>query len=206
MHDWTRVDAGIFHAFDLGWIPILKTALNVGLLPPDYYALAEQVAAVTELEKPIYQQWAVAIRHESNHRMIARIEILTPDNRANRHALRSFLDRAESALAQGIHLLLIDLYPSTSRDPRSIHGALWDRLFGGTVPALEKPLTLAAYTGGQTPTAYVEPVAVGDPLPDMPLFLTEEQYITVPMETTYCTAYAGMPRYYRTILESRNTP
>ncbi|HUY32276.1 MAG TPA: DUF4058 family protein [Pirellulales bacterium] len=44
IHDWTRVDAGIFHDFHLEWISTIKRALNQGLLPPEYYALAEQVA------------------------------------------------------------------------------------------------------------------------------------------------------------------
>jgi len=43
IHDWTRVNAGIFHDFHHGWIEELKRALNRGLLPPDYYALAEQI-------------------------------------------------------------------------------------------------------------------------------------------------------------------
>src|SRR5262245_42774900 len=45
VHDWTRVDAGIFHAFHHGWIEDISRALNRGLLPPDYYALPEQHAA-----------------------------------------------------------------------------------------------------------------------------------------------------------------
>jgi hypothetical protein len=45
IHDWSRVDAGIFHAFHHGWITEIARALNRGLLPPDYYALPEQFAA-----------------------------------------------------------------------------------------------------------------------------------------------------------------
>src|SRR5207237_3928353 len=45
VHDWSRVDAGIFHDFHHAWIEELKRALNSGVLPPDYYALAEQHAA-----------------------------------------------------------------------------------------------------------------------------------------------------------------
>jgi hypothetical protein len=45
IHDWTRVDAGIFHAFHHSWIEELARALNRGILPPDYYALQEQHAA-----------------------------------------------------------------------------------------------------------------------------------------------------------------
>jgi hypothetical protein len=45
VHDRTRVDAGIFHAFHHGWIEELARALNRGVLPRDYYALPEQLAA-----------------------------------------------------------------------------------------------------------------------------------------------------------------
>src|SRR5438128_10119330 len=45
VHDWTRVDAGIFHDFHHEWISTIRRALNDGLLPPEYYALAEQEAA-----------------------------------------------------------------------------------------------------------------------------------------------------------------
>src|SRR5438128_2103164 len=45
VHDWTRVDAGIFHAFHQQWIIAISNALNTGILPEDYYALPEQHAA-----------------------------------------------------------------------------------------------------------------------------------------------------------------
>jgi hypothetical protein len=42
LHDWTRVEAGIFHGLHLRWIAYLTDHLNRGLLPPEYYAEAEQ--------------------------------------------------------------------------------------------------------------------------------------------------------------------
>ncbi len=45
MHDWTRVKAGIFHHFHHDWITEIARTLNQGVLPADYYALAEQHAA-----------------------------------------------------------------------------------------------------------------------------------------------------------------
>src|SRR5438132_2198996 len=44
VHDWTRVEAGIFHNFHLTWISEICKALNDGRLPEGYYALAEQHA------------------------------------------------------------------------------------------------------------------------------------------------------------------
>ena len=44
LHDWTRVDPGIFHDFHVAWIGELRRALNSGVLPADYYALAEPTA------------------------------------------------------------------------------------------------------------------------------------------------------------------
>src|SRR5438094_6839248 len=45
VHDWTRVEAGIFHDFHTVWIGQIRTVLNSGLLPEGYYALAEQHAS-----------------------------------------------------------------------------------------------------------------------------------------------------------------
>ena len=44
IHDWRRVISGIFHDFHQAWITEIRNALNDGLLPEGFYALAEQVA------------------------------------------------------------------------------------------------------------------------------------------------------------------
>ncbi len=43
MHDWTRVEAGIYHHFHNAWLYQLAHALNNGVEPAGYYALQEQV-------------------------------------------------------------------------------------------------------------------------------------------------------------------
>jgi hypothetical protein len=47
VHDWTLVDAGVFHDFHTVWIAHLRSALNEGILPSGYYALAEQHAGAS---------------------------------------------------------------------------------------------------------------------------------------------------------------
>jgi hypothetical protein len=43
IHDWTRLEPGDFHHFHQAWVVNLTNALNGGLLPPEYMAMADQV-------------------------------------------------------------------------------------------------------------------------------------------------------------------
>jgi hypothetical protein len=44
VHDWSRVDANLFHDFHQAWTIAIRNALNGGLLPKGYSALVEQHA------------------------------------------------------------------------------------------------------------------------------------------------------------------
>jgi hypothetical protein len=50
---------------------------------------------------------------------------------------------------------------------------------------------------------YVEHLAVGAPLAEMPLFLRPDRYVNVPLEPTYQASYRGMPAFWREVLEGR---
>jgi hypothetical protein len=45
-----------------------------------------------------------------------------------------------------------------------------------------------------------EPVAVGDKLPKMPLFLNDETYIPIPLEATYRSAWEAVPAIWKDAL------
>jgi hypothetical protein len=240
IHDWTRVDAGIFHDFHHGWIEEIKRALNRGLLPDDHYALAEQITghlgpdvltlraprsrpshpeepavggvAVAERmprvrfhmkgERDQYadKAKAVVVRHRSGDQVIAMVEIVSPGNKASARTFSAFVEKAEDALAGGIHLLIIDLFPPGSRDPQGIHGAIWgDRDEPFAQPA-DLPLTCVAYVGRPALEAFVEPVGVGANLPEMPLFLTPDVYVPVPLDPTYLAAWDAVPRRWRDVV------
>lgn len=245
VHDWTRVSAGTFHDFHCGWAPEIRTVLNNGLLPPDYYAQVEQVAkagnpdmltlhttttnepldgiesdgdagtmtataapprvrVTATLERAIYarKRRRVVIRHSSGDQVVAFLEVLSPGNKSSHYALRKLVLKIAGAVERGYHVLLIDLFPPTRRDPQGIHGAVWADLGDESyVQPGDKPLTLASYSAGEMATAYVEPIAVGDVLPDMPLFLDADTYVNVPLEATYQAAYRGLPQRWRRVLE-----
>jgi hypothetical protein len=248
MHDWTKVDAGIFHALHHEWISEVSRALN-RILPADYYALPEQVAAgfgpdvltlqggpkeeanplgaantggtatalrtrpktrfVAETDAEFYRRKksSIVVRHVSGDRIVAMLEIVSPGNKSNRSAFRTFVEKACELLEHRIHLLIVDPFPPGPRDPNGIHAAIWEELQDAPVqPPGDQPLTLVAYECDLTTRAYVETVSVGQPLPDMPLFLEPNGCVMVPLEATYQTAFGVMPKRWQTVLAPSTAP
>ncbi len=244
MHDWTKVEAGIYHAFHHGWISEIARTLNRGLLPTDHYALPEQVAAglepdvltlqipaddgrvpadigrsnggTTLLQTPPQTRFtaqsdadlnrrkksAIVVRHVSGDRVVALIEIVSPGNKSHRRAFQDFVNKACEFLEHRIHLLLIDPFPPGPRDPQGIHAAIWEQVQDAQfeLPA-DQSLTFVAYECDHITRAYIETLAVGQLLPDMPLYLEPHGYVMVPLEATYQAAFTEMPRRWQTVLE-----
>lgn len=169
-------------------------------------ALAEappQVAIVTELDTDHYvrRRRTVVIRHVSDHRIVAFIEIVSPGNKSSQHAFDQFIDKVFSALDQGINVVLIDLHRPTSRDPRGLHAVIaeaYGRVITGLDP--QKPFTLASYLSGDERRGFAQPAAVGDLLTSMPLFLDDSYYVRLPLEETYAAAWLTIPRHIRETL------
>jgi hypothetical protein len=205
IHDWTRVDAAIFHHFHHHWIGAIADVLNQRLLPGQYYTLAEQQSGIVSGTDPEFyrrKQNVVAIRHVSGDRLVAVVEVMSKGNKSGRKALEDFVRKAAEFLEHGIHLLILDLQRPTARDPQGIHGAIWDEVAGQEyVRPADKPLTLVAYESATVVRAFIEPVAVGDRLIDMPLYLEEGRYVAIPLEETYQTAFRAVPRRWRSVLE-----
>jgi hypothetical protein len=113
------------------------------------------------------------------------------------------VDEACELLEHRIHVLIVDPFPPGPRDREGIHAAIWQEQQEDSfqLPP-DKPLTLVAYECGLTTRAYIEPIAVGDVLPEMPLFLEQNGCIKVPLEATYQTAYAVLPRRCQRVLEA----
>src|SRR5205814_8883124 len=119
----------------------------------------------------------ITIRHKHG-KVVAVVEIVSPGNKGSQAEFRAFVEKSAELIRRGIHLLVIDLFPPGKRDPQRIPKAIWDELGEEDLELPpDKPLTLAAYDAGPLRAAYVEPLAVGDVLPDMPLFLKPEYYV-----------------------------
>lgn len=106
------------------------------------------------------------------------------------------------AIHLGIHLVIVDLNPPTKRDPQGIHDAISTQMGDNSYEARsDKPLTLVSYVAMPIGKAYVKPVAVGEALLPMALFLDEGNFAYVPLEETYAAAHRGVPRRWKSVLE-----
>ncbi len=150
----------------------------------------------------------LAVRHVGGHKVVAVIELVSPGNKAKRSNFRQFVEKSVAVLDVGVHLLIVDPFPPTPRDPNGFHAAIWTELTspprGRPRFALppDRPLTAASYAAGPEVVAAVQPFAVGEAVPTMPLFLGEdEEYVPLPLEVAYAAAFAAVPSPWREVLE-----
>ena len=231
IHDWSAVNATVFHHFHQAWTMTMCNTLNGGLLPTGYGALVEQhaeglvpdvlslqrrprpersggrvvTAAPPQARHTIRAQGSalarrgnrVVVRHALGD-VVSVIEVVSPGNKGSRSSLRSFVEKTIEFLQKGVHVLVLDLFPPSTRDPQGIHKAIWDAVEKRPFELpTDKQLTLAAYVSDRPLTAYVEPVGVGDTLPDMPVHLDPDSYVLLPLEATYEATWASCPDIMR---------
>jgi len=238
VHDWNRVDPGIFHDFHHEWISVTRRELNRILRGSDYYALAEQIVSGfgpdvltlklpgNEPEVPLPRDssmsvmvapqskiaiqsapgWytnrkkSVVVRHVSDHRVVAVLEIVSPGNKTSQWAISAFTSKIQSLLTSQIHVSFVDVFPPTARAPQGLHPIVWEDA-GGDCFAFDpaQPLLSAAYVAVEY-RAYLDPFAIGEPLPSLPVFLTPFEHITVDMETTYRVAFEAVADVWKQVL------
>jgi hypothetical protein len=241
LHDWTRVDAGLYHDFHQSWTVALSHALNRGVLPSDYFALIEQASSAVadvvnvgvlpavdsrldvdrtppvtpvparpkmrrQTEAEVYAGRAnrIAVR-ERDGRLVALVEVVSPGNTASPAAFRALITKWTSLLYRGVHLLVIDPFPTVPHNPLGIHGAIWDSVIEDVEefvsPAPKRARTMVSYQCGEFPVAVPRFVTVGEALPDITLYLRRYVTIQAPLEASYRTAWEQFPRVLRGLLE-----
>ncbi len=129
---------------------------------------------------------------ETGPRLVAAVELISPANKDRAGHRRAFAIKCASYLCQGIGLILVDVV--TSRG-----GNLHDEIVrllpeaGAFLFPMEPPLYATAYRPirrdetDQT-EVWLTPLAVGRPLPVLPLALTAELCLPVNLESTYVDA------------------
>lgn len=160
------------------------------------------LSMMSESERYARKAHYLAIHHELGN-VVAVIEVVSPGNKDRRHSLQTFVSKAVGLLEQQINLLLIDPFPPGPHDPHGLPQAICQEFVDTSVLLTpDKPLTVTSFQAEPQRMAYLEPLAVGDPLPAMPLFLEGELYISLPLEETYQATWQVLPQEIRQLLES----
>jgi hypothetical protein len=149
------------------------------------------------------KQRTIVIYHATGGRVVALLEIVSPSNKHSRQSVQEFLGKALAAISQGYHLVVIDLFAPGRHDPAGLHGEIWEAITGDVwQPFNDQPLSVASYCAKTPPAAYVDPLNIGQTLPQAPLFFTTDR-VNVSLEDTYMAAYRGVPERWKRVLEGQ---
>ncbi len=169
--------------------PLATSGIAILDAPPQAAIISE------EEEEAIYVEKANRIKvHRSGGDLVSVIELVSPGNKSSKAAVTDFVEKSQQLIQSGVHLFVIDLFPPTRRDPQGLHPLIWDyfREEPFELPR-DKQLCIMSYYAALMKKAYVEPLAIGGPLPKMPLFLSQTHYVYLPLEETYAAAFTACP-------------
>lgn len=216
MHDWTRLDDGLWHDMHLGWVSYLSGELDQHILQghPAYSLMEYNVAPLRSTlkydlpdhtfdgldEETFYlrKRRTVTVRRSGDHAKVGLVEILSPGVKRGARTVTAFAEKMAAAVRLGFGVIVVDPFPPTEHAPGGVHAAIWQQLTGQPFEMPDKPLVVASYrrmAGG--PIAEVEPFTVGDPVPDGRLALPSGQVVILPLEATYSRAVQGVSWYTR---------
>jgi hypothetical protein len=191
-----RVQLGTFFELDVSTYddrerPVHITSSNGG---SDNGGTATLVAAppTLTLETELLEQYAYEVLVfdlERDRRLVAAVEIVSPGNKDRPESRRAFVSKAATLLQQGVCVSIIDLVTVRRFNLYADLLALIDR----TDPALgaQPPATYAVTCRGRTGEhrrlldVWYQPLTVAQPLPQLPLWLTDEISVTLDLEASY---------------------
>lgn len=181
-----EVDAGAFEldtpraeccdAGGLAWEAATPTLLleTDELTPPEY-------------EVRVYDQ-------TDSRRLVAAVELVSPRNKDRADAREAFVSKCHALLQQDVCVVIVD--PVTTRSP-NLYAALAERI-GARRPATADATSYAVACRGDRARgryrveAWEHVLAVGSPLPTLPLWISDSRYVALELERTYEDTCRGL--------------
>ena len=159
--------------------------------------------AETELES-LYAavRKTLVVRHATDDRPVALVEIASPGNKDRRASVEEFVDKCVGAMNEGLHLIVIDLLPPRRNDPGGLACVVADHVGIPLELPPDRPLAAVSFRVAGRLRAYAEPLAAGVEMPTLPLFYDPDWYVKLPLQPTYDSAFAGMPSHLRRSLSA----
>jgi Protein of unknown function (DUF4058) len=145
-------------------------------------ALETELADTDEYEVRVYD-----IRRD--RRLVAAVELISPANKDRPEARAQFVSKCASLLRQSVAVVLVDVITSRSAN---LYAELLDWVDGRDPSLGEEPSAIYAAACRWQPRgakrwleAWSQPLVVGQPLPVLPLWLSEELAVPLDLEASY---------------------
>ena len=182
-----EVDVG---AFDLGTAIPASNPTDVG---NQWQAEAPTLLLETdELSPPEYE--VLVYDQSAGRRLVAAVELVSPRNKDRAESRDAFVSKCHALLQQEVCVVIVD--PVTSRSG-NLYAALAERI-GARRPATADAATYAAgcrvdrSRGRYRVEGWEHVLAVGSPLPTLPLWISESRYVALELERTYEETCRGL--------------
>jgi hypothetical protein len=151
---------------------------------------ASQPSLEVEADWPDQYEYEVLVfDQERDRRLVAAVELVSPANKDRPQSRRAFVTKCAALLQQGVALAVVDLV--TTRQFNLYAELLeWIGQADSTL-GTEPPAIYAAALRFQTPPrrsilqTWPHPMAVGQPLPTLPLWLASDLAVPLDLETSY---------------------
>ena len=145
-----------------------------------------------ELTPPVYEVRVYDQQH--GRRLVAAVEIVSPRNKDRTESREAFVSKCHALLQQEVCVAIVD--PVTDRSA-NLYAELANRL-GAEPPALATAGIYAISCRGIVAhgrwrvEAWEHELAIGAPLPTLPLWLTDRLYVPLELEATYEDTCRGL--------------
>jgi hypothetical protein len=171
------------------WPPMMVRALSAKL--PDGYVAEPRVhlgiTSEIDFDQAAYEVWV--FHRERGSRLVAAVEFVSPANKDRAEHRRVFVAKCAALLQEQVSVTIVDVV--TTRHS-NLYGELL-KLIGQTDPALapEAPgLYAVACRGTKKDNTWLletwtYPVAVGQALPTLPLWLADNLAVPLELEASY---------------------
>ncbi|MFO0960700.1 MAG: DUF4058 family protein [Isosphaeraceae bacterium] len=119
LHDWTRVPSALFHDFHQSWTIRIKDALNAGILPEGYSALAEQRSGRIEADVLTFQRHPMPSAGHGGRAVLAERPATMFVSRSNREHYAEKANRIAIRHHLGRVVAVIEIVSPGNKDSRA---------------------------------------------------------------------------------------
>lgn len=191
LRDHFRPPLDDVHAWDEvhGMWPAVIVQHLIKILPEPYFA-APQVHltfASRVQEQDVYE--VRIIDSQPKRRLVAAIEIVSPSNKDRPENRNTFISKVSTLLKHGICVSIVDIVSTLAFN---LHGELLDyvesqdpALATDRTPLYAATIRTRFQDQRQMMDAWYHPIAIGDRLPTLPIWLTETWAISLDLEASY---------------------